>query len=123
MKKVNVCIAGGGSTWTPGILVGMIKKKLSFPLNKLVLFDNNPERLKKMGEYAKIVLRDYLPDVECYYTCDEKEAFEDPFAHGTHNPICICVSVCETERERERFYYGVIFLPSSQLPSLFFPLE
>ncbi len=77
MKKVNVCIAGGGSTWTPGILVGMIKKKLSFPLNKLVLFDNNPERLKKMGEYAKIVLRDYLPDVECYYTCDEKEAFED----------------------------------------------
>lgn len=76
MKKVNVCIAGGGSTWTPGILVGMIKKKISFPLNKLVLFDNNPERLRKMGEYAKIVIRDYLPDVECYYTCDEKEAFE-----------------------------------------------
>lgn len=76
MKKVNVCIAGGGSTWTPGILVGMIKKKITFPLNKLVLFDNNPSRLEKMGEYAKIILRDYLPDVECIYTCDEKIAFE-----------------------------------------------
>ncbi len=77
MKRVSVCIAGGGSTWTPGIIVGMIKKKVTFPLRKLVLFDNNPERVRKMGEYVKIVLRDYLPDVECFYTCDEKEAFED----------------------------------------------
>ena len=77
MKRVNVCIAGGGSTWTPGILVGMIKKKVTFPLGKLVLYDNNPTRLEKMGEYAKIVMRDYLPDVECFYTCDEKEAFEN----------------------------------------------
>ena len=58
MKKVSVCIAGGGSTWTPGIIVGMIKKKVTFPLRKLVLFDNNPERVSKMGEYVKIVLRD-----------------------------------------------------------------
>ena len=77
MKRVSVCIAGGGSTWTPGIIVGMIKKKVTFPLRKLVLFDNNPERVRKMGEYVKIVLRDYLPDVECFYTCDEKEAFDD----------------------------------------------
>ena len=77
MKKINVCIAGGASTWTPGILVGMIKKQSTFPINRLILFDNNPTRLEKMGEYAKIVMRDYMPEVECLYTCDEEEAFRD----------------------------------------------
>ena len=77
MKKINVCIAGGASTWTPGILVGMIKKQATFPINRLILFDNNPFRLEKMGEYARIVMRDYMPEVECTYTCDDKEAFTD----------------------------------------------
>ena len=65
----------------------MIKKKLSFPLNKLVLFDNNPERLKKMGEYAKIVLRDYYTydnispaESETKLTGDDLTNFPEVFA-------------------------------------------
>ncbi|HPX71726.1 MAG TPA: maltose-6'-phosphate glucosidase [Acholeplasmataceae bacterium] len=75
MKALNVTIAGGGSTYTPGILVGFIKKKLSFPVKKLVLYDNNLERVMKMGKFAQILLRDYYPEVEVIYTNQPKEAF------------------------------------------------
>ncbi|WP_154695057.1 hypothetical protein, partial [Clostridium botulinum] len=39
MKKYNVVIVGGGSTFTPGFLKSFCRCKKDFPLNKLVLFD------------------------------------------------------------------------------------
>ncbi|MDD4166802.1 MAG: maltose-6'-phosphate glucosidase, partial [Endomicrobiaceae bacterium] len=75
MKKVDICIAGGGSTYTPGILVGMIKKMETFRLKKLVLYDNNEQRLEKMGKYAQILMREYYPNLELIYTTDKKLAF------------------------------------------------
>lgn len=77
MKKVNVCIAGGGSTFTPGILVGMIKRQVTFPMKKLVLYDNNKQRVEKMGGYATILLKEHYKDLEVVTTCDKKEAFEN----------------------------------------------
>lgn len=77
MKKVNVCIAGGASTYTPGILVGMIKKQSSFPIGKLTLYDNNEQRLNKMGKYAEILMRDNYEGIEVVYTTDQKLAFTD----------------------------------------------
>ncbi|MDD3999811.1 MAG: 6-phospho-alpha-glucosidase, partial [Bacilli bacterium] len=77
MERVNICIAGGGSTYTPGILAGFIKKNKTFPIKKLVLYDNNSERLEKMGEYAKIMMEEYYPDLEFVYTTDKEIAFSD----------------------------------------------
>src|SRR5690554_1883678 len=77
MKKVNLCIAGGGSTYTPGILVGLIKKQKQFPISKLVLYDIDDKRVEKMGKYAQIMMRDYYPDIEVIYTTDPKEAFSN----------------------------------------------
>ncbi|XMB73065.1 6-phospho-alpha-glucosidase [Mycoplasmatota bacterium WC30] len=77
MNKVNVCIAGGGSTYTPGILVGMIKKMEEFPINKIILYDNDMDRISKMGKYAQILFRDFYPEVNCIYTTDPKVAFTD----------------------------------------------
>ena len=39
MKKYNVCIVGGGSTYTLGFLKSFARMQKEFPLNKLVLFD------------------------------------------------------------------------------------
>ena len=39
MKRYNVVIVGGGSTFTPGFLKSFCRLKDEFPLNKLVLFD------------------------------------------------------------------------------------
>lgn len=77
MEKLRVCIAGGGSTYTPGILVGMIKKKKSFPLKKLVLYDIDAERLEKMGKYALLLMKEYYPELEVIYTADKETAFKD----------------------------------------------
>ena len=77
MKSVNVCIAGGASTYTPGILVGMIKKINVFPIKKLVLYDNNEKRIEKMGKYAQILMRDFYPNIECVYTTNKQVAFTD----------------------------------------------
>lgn len=75
MKSVDICIAGGGSTYTPGILLGIIKKINTFPVKRLILFDNNEARLEKMGKYAQILFNDYLKDVEVIYTTDPKVAY------------------------------------------------
>lgn len=77
MKKVHVCIAGGGSTYTPGILVGMIKKMITFPMERLVLYDNNEKRLEKMGKYAILLMKEYYPDLEVTYTTDKEAAFKN----------------------------------------------
>jgi maltose-6'-phosphate glucosidase len=75
MKKNNVCIAGGASTYTPGIIIGLIKKLESFPVSTLVLYDNDEDRLNLMGGYAKYLLKDYAPQIELIYTTDKKKAF------------------------------------------------
>ncbi len=77
MKSLNVVIAGGGSTYTPGILIGFIKKKATFPVKKLILYDNNLERVTQMGKFAQILLKDYYPELEVSYTDKPKEAFQD----------------------------------------------
>ena len=75
--KLNITIAGGGSTYTPGILIGMIKKRTTFPIKKLVLYDNDKKRVTQMGRFAQILLRDFYSEVEVIYTTDKKIAFED----------------------------------------------
>lgn len=77
LKKVNICIAGGGSTYTPGILIGMIKKKESFQIGKIILYDNNLNRLEKMGKYSKILMEEYYPKLDLIYTTDKAIAFTD----------------------------------------------
>ena len=46
MKKYNVCIVGGGSTYTLGFLKSFARMQEEFPLNKLVLFDIDGRKTK-----------------------------------------------------------------------------
>ena len=43
-KKFNVVIAGGGSTYTPGIVKMMLEHQEDFPLDSVTLYDNDEER-------------------------------------------------------------------------------
>lgn len=40
-KKFNVVIAGGGSTYTPGIVMMLLSNQDRFPLESLTLYDND----------------------------------------------------------------------------------
>ena len=49
MKTFKLVIAGGGSTYTPGIVKSLLVQKDRFKLNELVLYDNNAERQEAVG--------------------------------------------------------------------------
>lgn len=84
MKKFSVVIAGGGSTYTPGIVMMLLDNLDRFPLRKLKLYDNDAERQGVLGEALDIVLKEKAPDIEFSFTTEPEEAFVDVdfcFAH------------------------------------------
>ena len=56
-KEFVVAIAGGGSTWTPGLLKALCKRKETFPLKRVVLFDNNPRKTNDYWKLQRFYLR------------------------------------------------------------------
>lgn len=44
MKKQSIIIAGGGSTFTPEILLMLLSHQERFPLRSIKLYDNDAER-------------------------------------------------------------------------------
>ncbi|GAY76909.1 maltose-6'-phosphate glucosidase [Sporolactobacillus inulinus] len=46
MKKFSIVIAGGGSTYTPGIVMTLLKHLDRFPIRQLKLYDNDGARQK-----------------------------------------------------------------------------
>ncbi len=77
MKKYNIVIVGGGSTWTPGLLQSLCKKKEEFPLARLVMYDINAKRQEIIGEFAKILFREKYPELDFEYTTDKAVAYKD----------------------------------------------
>lgn len=83
-KEFSVVIAGGGSTFTPGIVLMLLEEADRFPLRKLILYDIDEERQGLLGEALTILLKEEAPELEFFYTTDPKEAFTDVdfvFAH------------------------------------------
>ncbi len=77
MKKYSVVIAGGGSTYTPGIVMMMMDNLDRFPIRSLKLYDNDKERQEVIAKALEIVLQETAPDVAFSYTTDPQEAFTD----------------------------------------------
>lgn len=77
MKKNNIVLVGGGSTWTPGILKAMTTHLDRFGLNRVVLYDTDGERQSVIGEFAKILFAEEATGVEMTYTTDKEEAYKD----------------------------------------------
>ena len=44
MKKFSITVAGGGSTFTPGIVMMLLDNQERFPIRKLCFYDNDKER-------------------------------------------------------------------------------
>lgn len=73
----SISIVGGGSRYTPGILRMLVGNKERFPLRKITLYDNEKERQDKVGNYGKILFKEYYPECEIIVTTDPQVAFED----------------------------------------------
>jgi maltose-6'-phosphate glucosidase len=77
VKKFNVLIVGGGSTWTPGLLKAMCVRKETFPIQRLVLYDIDARRQKAIGEFAKILFQEEYPEAQIHYTTKKEEVFTE----------------------------------------------
>ena len=77
MKRSSVVIAGGGSTYTPGIVMMLLDQRDRFPMRALKLYDNDGERQEPIGKALAILMREQAPEVEFSYTTDPEEAFTD----------------------------------------------
>ena len=93
-KKFNVVIAGGGSTYTPGIVKMMLERQEDFPLNSVTLYDNDAERQAVIGEALEILMKEEAPQIHFAYTTDPETAFTGKdfcMAHirvGEALPVC-----------------------------------
>lgn len=77
MKKFSIVIAGGGSTFTPGIILMLLENLDKFPIRKIKFFDNDEERQNTIAKACEIVLKEKAPDIEFEATIDPERAFTD----------------------------------------------
>lgn len=76
-QKHSIVIAGGGSTFTPGI-IGMLLDNLDrFPLRSVKLYDNDEQRQEVIGKALEIFIKERHPEIKFTYTTDPKEGFSD----------------------------------------------
>ena len=76
-QKHSIVIAGGGSTFTPGI-IGMLLDNLDrFPLRSVKLYDNDAQRQEVIGKALEIFIKERHPEIKFTYTTDPKEGFSD----------------------------------------------
>lgn len=76
-KKFSILIAGGGSTFTPGIILMLLENLDRFPLRKIKFYDNDAERQEVIAKACKVLIAEKDKNIEFLYTTDPKEAFTD----------------------------------------------
>lgn len=74
MDGIKIAIIGAGSTYTPELIEGMIKRKDSLPLREIVLMDIDRHKLGIVGHLAQRMLVTHGIECECRLTEDLDEA-------------------------------------------------
>lgn len=78
-KKLKVVTIGGGSSYTPELVEGFIKRYHEFPINELWLVDieEGRHKLEIVGALAKRMVKAAGIDCQVYLTLDRREALKD----------------------------------------------
>lgn len=77
MKQFSILIAGGGSTFTPGIVMMLLDNLEKFPISNLKFYDNDGERQETVANACKVFIEEKAPHIQFTSTTDPKEAFTD----------------------------------------------
>ena len=76
-KKFSVVIAGGGSTYTPEIILMLLANLDRLPLRCIKLYDNDAERQGKLAKACEILVHEKDPSIEYVATTDPEVAYTD----------------------------------------------
>ncbi|MEW8973449.1 MAG: 6-phospho-beta-glucosidase [Tissierellaceae bacterium] len=77
--KIKIVTIGGGSSYTPELIEGFIKRKEELPIKEIWLVDieEGKEKLEIVGDLAKRMVKDAGLDWEVYLTLDRRKALKD----------------------------------------------
>ena len=77
MKKFSIVIAGGGSTYTPEIILMLLDNLNRLPLRSIKLYDNDEERQNHVAKACEILIKEKDPTIEYVATTDPEVAYTD----------------------------------------------
>ena len=67
---MKICVVGGGSTYTPELVDGILRRRERLPVSELVLLDPNEERLEIVGRFARRMCEASGSNLEVRWTAD-----------------------------------------------------
>ena len=78
-KHLKIATIGGGSSYTPELIEGFIKRHKELPISDIYLVDveEGYEKLQIVGELAKRMVKEAGVDINIHLTLDRKEAIKD----------------------------------------------
>lgn len=71
---LKVAVIGGGSTYTPELIIGFLDRRDSFPVDELWLMDISQERLDIVGRFAQRIVEARGAPFKVILTTDRREA-------------------------------------------------
>lgn len=74
---MKVTVIGGGSTYTPEIVSGFLRRTASFPLDELWLMDIDAERLRIVGGLAQRIVAAHGNPFKVVLSTDQRAAIRD----------------------------------------------
>lgn len=77
LKEQSIVVAGGGSTFTPGIIMMLLENLDKFPIRQIKFYDNDHDRQKQIADATEIILKERAPQIKFVATTDPEEAFTD----------------------------------------------
>ncbi|WP_182104236.1 6-phospho-alpha-glucosidase [Niallia taxi] len=77
MKKYILAVAGGGSTYTPGIIRSLMDRLEDLPLSEIRFYDIDGARQSKVVVAAKAVIAEYTDSILVTDTTNPQTAFEN----------------------------------------------
>lgn len=71
---MKIAVIGGGSTYTPELVDGLLRRKEALPVQELWLMDIAPDRLETVGEFARRMTEAAGSPYNVHLTTDQAEA-------------------------------------------------
>ncbi|REC33359.1 6-phospho-alpha-glucosidase [Enterococcus pseudoavium] len=106
MKKFSIVIAGGGSTFTPGIVLMLLDNLDKFPIRQIKFYDNLEERQDHVANACEILLKERAPEIKFVATTDPETAFTDVDFVMAH--IRVGLYAMREKDEKIPLKYGVV---------------
>lgn len=107
-KGVKIVTIGGGSSYTPELVEGFIKRYVSLPVRELWLVDipEGKEKLEIVGGLAKRMIKEAGLPIDVHLTLDRREALKN--ADFVITQLRVGLLEARAKDERIPLKYGVI---------------